>query len=338
MVERLSLPGFVNAHSHAFQRALRGRVEGGDFWAWRDDDARRGAAGSLPTAFDRSTLRPTARCLRAGYTAVGEFHYLGVAEAFAAATRPRGEVDIGIVLLHVAYARGRHRPLPPGIGGRIPRRGREPADGRDRGRRRPPLRAGVPARLARGDRALRDGGRPRAPRPRRRAAPRDRGVRRRARRAPVELLGANGLPRPANDDRARDTRERRRARPDRRGRALGSASARRPRRTSATAFAPVERITERGIGICIGTDSNVRIDPLEELRELEGIARRQSGRRNVFAVDSLLAFGSEDGAAALGLDAWPETAVEVSHPTRRRRRRRSALVAGCSADVFRIPA
>ena len=32
----LTLPGFVNAHSHAFQRALRGRVEGGDFWAWRD--------------------------------------------------------------------------------------------------------------------------------------------------------------------------------------------------------------------------------------------------------------------------------------------------------------
>ena len=30
------LPGFVNAHSHAFQRALRGRAEGGDFWAWRD--------------------------------------------------------------------------------------------------------------------------------------------------------------------------------------------------------------------------------------------------------------------------------------------------------------
>ena len=32
----LSLPGFVNAHCHAFQRALRGRTEGGDFWAWRD--------------------------------------------------------------------------------------------------------------------------------------------------------------------------------------------------------------------------------------------------------------------------------------------------------------
>ena len=36
MAERLQLPGFVNAHSHAFQRSMRGRVEGGDFWAWRE--------------------------------------------------------------------------------------------------------------------------------------------------------------------------------------------------------------------------------------------------------------------------------------------------------------
>ena len=36
MSETYSLPGFVDAHSHAFQRALRGRVEGGDFWAWRE--------------------------------------------------------------------------------------------------------------------------------------------------------------------------------------------------------------------------------------------------------------------------------------------------------------
>ena len=53
-------------------------------------------------------------------------------------------------------------------------------------------------------------------------------------------------------------------------------------------FLPVERLLHRGIRLCIGSDSNVRIDPLEELRELDGIARRQSGRRDVFAVDTLL--------------------------------------------------
>ena len=36
LTHRLSLPGFVNVHSHAFQRALGGRTEGADFWAWRE--------------------------------------------------------------------------------------------------------------------------------------------------------------------------------------------------------------------------------------------------------------------------------------------------------------
>ncbi len=36
MTERLSLPGFVDAHCHAFQRALRGRPGGTDFWSWRE--------------------------------------------------------------------------------------------------------------------------------------------------------------------------------------------------------------------------------------------------------------------------------------------------------------
>src|SRR5919108_4054945 len=70
-------------------------------------------------------------------------------------------------------------------------------------------------------------------------------------------------------------------------------------------FLPVARVCHRSIGMCIGSDSNVRIDPLEELRELEGIARRQSGTRGVVSVSSLLAFGSDEGAAALGLAEWP---------------------------------
>ena len=36
MARTLTLPGFVNAHSHGFQRALRGRAAGADFWAWRE--------------------------------------------------------------------------------------------------------------------------------------------------------------------------------------------------------------------------------------------------------------------------------------------------------------
>ena len=70
-------------------------------------------------------------------------------------------------------------------------------------------------------------------------------------------------------------------------------------------FAPVERLLERGIEICIGSDSNVRIDPLEELRQLDGIARREALRRDVLTPDALLAIGGRNGAAALGIDRWP---------------------------------
>jgi formimidoylglutamate deiminase len=103
-------------------------------------------------------------------------------------------------------------------------------------------------------------------------------------------------------------------------------------------FLPVQRLLHRGIELCIGSDSNVRIDPLEELRELDGIARRQSGRRDVFAVDELLDIGSLGGGAALGLDWWREIAVDVAHPQLAGVEDwRNALIAGCSADVFRDP-
>src|SRR5690349_16890714 len=82
-------------------------------------------------------------------------------------------------------------------------------------------------------------------------------------------------------------------------------------------FAPVSQLCDRGIGICIGSDSNVRIDPLEELRELEGTARRAAGKRNVISVGSLLCFGADEGAAALALDSWPEVEIDLDHPSLR---------------------
>jgi formimidoylglutamate deiminase len=90
--------------------------------------------------------------------------------------------------------------------------------------------------------------------------------------------------------------------------------------------------------MCIGSDSNVRIDPLEELRELEGIARRQSGKRGVIALDSLLSFGSDEGAAALGLEEWPDAVVDLDHRQLRGVEESAvydALVFACSGDVLR---
>src|SRR4029453_16409219 len=102
--ETRALPGFVNAHSHTFQRALRGRAAGGDFWAWRDSML--AEAERQTPELVRGSYEQTYREMRsAGYTAVGEFHYLGLAEAFAAAEAAQA-VGMAIVVLHVAYARG----------------------------------------------------------------------------------------------------------------------------------------------------------------------------------------------------------------------------------------
>jgi formiminoglutamate deiminase len=118
------LPGFVNAHSHAFQRGLRGAVErfspdAGTFWSWRE------GMYALAASLDRETLgelcrRAFSEMRSAGITAVGEFHYLHhdregdwafddvVLEAAA-------EVGIRLVLLQACYsAGGIGRPLEPG--------------------------------------------------------------------------------------------------------------------------------------------------------------------------------------------------------------------------------
>ncbi|HUO45834.1 MAG TPA: formimidoylglutamate deiminase [Acidimicrobiia bacterium] len=77
--ERLSglvFPGFANAHSHAFHRALRGRThQQGDFWAWRD------AMYQIAHRLDPDSYRELATAVYtemvlAGFTCVGEFHYL----------------------------------------------------------------------------------------------------------------------------------------------------------------------------------------------------------------------------------------------------------------------
>ena len=62
MEDSLTLPGFVNAHTHTFQRALRGRAGGGDFWAWRElmlAEAERQTPDARPR---RATRRRTGRC------------------------------------------------------------------------------------------------------------------------------------------------------------------------------------------------------------------------------------------------------------------------------------
>lgn len=119
---RALLPGFVNAHSHAFQRLIRGRTHtrpvdrpDADFWSWRE--AMYGAALSL-SADDvyHASRFCFLEMLRTGITAVGEFHYLHhqpdgtpypdpneLAKRVMAAAE---EVGLRIALLNVCYATG----------------------------------------------------------------------------------------------------------------------------------------------------------------------------------------------------------------------------------------
>ncbi|GAA2521603.1 formimidoylglutamate deiminase [Winogradskya humida] len=73
----LVLPGFANAHSHAFHRALRGRThdDRGSFWTWRE------RMYAVAARLDPDSYYALARAVYgemalAGITSVGEFHYL----------------------------------------------------------------------------------------------------------------------------------------------------------------------------------------------------------------------------------------------------------------------
>ena len=106
-----------------------------------------------------------------------------------------------------------------------------------------------------------------------------------------------------------------------------------------TAFSPSCASHTAAIPLCIGSDSNVRIDPLEELRELEGIARRQSGQRGVLS-DRRPATPSDASAAhrLFGLDGVAagrsrSTSTIARLPVSLPSTSRAALIAGCAADV-----
>ncbi|HZQ15210.1 MAG TPA: amidohydrolase family protein [Gaiellaceae bacterium] len=331
----LALPGFVNAHSHAFQRALRGSEHGGDFWAWRDGMIQLAESVTVDE-IRRGYVDVYREMVANGYTAVGEFHYLGLTEAHAAAEAGR-EAGIELVLLLSCYLRGgsprfrqesvadylRQLEELRGAGVRVglaPHSVRAcPADAL-RELARYADEHGLPLHVHADEQ------------PREIAeCVAEHGMR------PIELLADTGCLGPRTtvvhathaDGRELDL--------------LAAAGARicicpTTEANLGDGFLPVLRVRHRGIPLCIGSDSNVRIDPLEELRELEGIARRQSGRRGVVPLEELLRTGSLAGGEALGLDAWPDAAADLGHPQLDGVERDDAygcLVFSCSGDVFR---
>ena len=324
---RALAPGFANAHSHAFQRRLRGRVERAgpshdDFWTWRE------RMYSLAESLDPISIREISeRCYRemlsAGYTSVAEFHYVhhrpdgepydypnALAIAVAEAAE---EVGIRLLLLPVAYARGG-----------IPRfRDAEVNEFLERVdalrgwlEQRPLLEVGVAAHSVR-------------------AVP----------RGWLEEIGEyarfNDLPLHVHaDEQPREIEECREEHGMRPIELLAETGFLGPRTTVVHAthaderelelladhgslvcacpttegnlgdgFLPAERILQLGIRLSVGSDSHVRLDPFEELREVETGARRLAGRRNV-----LVPPGEDSPTPWLLRAGWQSEGLERGDP------------------------
>ena len=327
------IPGLVNAHSHSFQRVIRGRTEwldpsrpDEDFWTWRE--RMYGAAARL----DPDSIYDVARwtfleMLSTGITTVGEFHYVhhqpgGVpyedrtvlARRVVAAAR---DVGIRIVLLRVAYQRGGFgRPAAP-----------------------EQLRfidADVDAVLAdaetlasdhRDDDAVAVGLAPHSIRAVDRRWLEELGAA--ARRAdmplhihaceqrreidesraeygvtPLEAFDEFGI----LDDRLTLVHATHLSEPE-----LALAASRRPtvcacpttERNLGDGFLPASRLVQAGVPICLGSDSHADIDLFEEARLVEYHERLRHERRNVLAAAALSTSGSGQTAAVL----WPMLAA-----------------------------
>ncbi len=342
------LPAMANAHSHAFQRDLRGAAErpapeahaADDFWSWRE------AMYALARSHDPESMRAAAgrvyaEMAAAGYGAVGEFHYVhhqpdgtpyaepnAMAIAVAEAARAAG---LAIVLLPAAYNRAGWdgHDLPPSEG---QRRFCDP---------------GVDAYLERVD-ALREW-----------AAARDWvqvGVAAHSVRAvPATWLSAiasyserHGLVRHVHaHEQPRELEECRAEHGlspvellDRcgflgprtsliHGIHVGPGDVRRLAESDTIVVScpttegslgdghfPALVYRDAGVRIAIGTDSQVRIDPFEEARELETLARRERRTRHALLASYGDLWGelARNGRASLGLDDAGTIAIDRDHP------------------------
>jgi formimidoylglutamate deiminase len=360
----------ANAHSHAFQRGLRGRAErvgpGGaaeDFWSWRE--AMYELAGALdPDSIECAALACYREMAAAGYGVVGEFHYVhhgpdgspyedpnAMAKAVARAARGAG---LELVLLPAAYARaGPGRPpeqrqrrfCDPSAEEFLTRvealrTWAEAEEGVSVGVAAHSARA-VPAgwleaiaayseehRLVRHVHAAEQ--------------PREvEEVRHEHGCSPIELLERSGFLAPrASVVHAIHVGQR-----DVDLLAASGATVVSCPTTEGNlgdGHPPLMAFRDAGVPLAIGSDSQVRIDPFEEARELETLARREGLTRH-----ALLAAGGDlwtdlcrAGARSLGVESAGEVEIDTRHSDLRGIEVEDlprALVTCASAAVVRVP-
>lgn len=314
------LPGAVNAHSHAFHRVLRSRTHRGrdSFWSWRDQMY--AAAAVLDPESYRALARAVfAEMLEAGYTAVGEFHYLHHAPGGTAYADPNEmshalasaaqEAGIRLVLLDTLYLAG-----GPGLaadttqvrfsdGSAVAWAERTSALASSglvtHGLAVHSVRAVAPDAIAVAAQVARDRGVPLHAHVS--EQPRENDESRAAYGCtPVEVLrdaGALG-----SDFTAVHATHL----TDGDISALGGSHVcvcATTERDLADGIGPIPALRDAGARLCLGSDSHAVIDPFEEARAIELDERLGSRRRGTFTGDELLAVMTMNGASALGLPA-----------------------------------
>ena len=321
-LEGLTLPGLANVHSHAFHRALRGRTQEahGSFWTWRD--LMYAVADRLdPDGYLRLARGVYAEMALAGFTTVGEFHYLhhgpagvpyadrNVMAKLIEAARLSG---VRLTLLDACYQE-REDSMRPSRGhsdasGTVQRRAGStacrvcaattaPASERPSTpcRPLPPLAMAEVAGWA-GHAGLAP------PRPRIRAT-----------------QGTDRLPAPPRHDPARGAGRGRHVHPgftavhgthladtDIAGLALergGCSLCPTTERDLGDGIGPAAALRDAGVALSLGTDSHTVIDGFEEARTAELDARLASRERGLLHPAALLEAATKNGTTALGWDA-----------------------------------
>jgi formiminoglutamate deiminase len=329
----LVIPGFANAHSHAFQRALRGRTQRarGSFWTWREQMY--ALAGALdPDSMLRLARATFGEMALAGVTLVGEFHYVhhgpgGMAYASPnamgeAVMQAAADAGIRITLLDVCYLHGGVGIEAAGVQRRFCDRDADAwaarVQGLDAARHAhvEGSEAGRHARVGAAIHSVRavdpDAAAVVAEWAGERSAPLHAHVSEQPaeNEASIEAYGATPMAvlsgAGALSERFTAVHATHVSEQD--VLLLGGAAAccclcPTTERDLADGIGPARRLLDAGARLVLGSDSNAAIEPLEEARAVELDERLASGARGRHGGDELLVAATGSGYASLG---WPE--------------------------------
>jgi formiminoglutamate deiminase len=321
----LTLPGFANAHSHAFHRALRGRAQAGrgTFWTWREEMYRT-AEALTPDNYYQLARATYAEMALAGFTAVGEFHYVHhrpggdrYADANAmgrALLAAAGDAGLRITLIDACYLESAPGHPPQGAQVRFADKsaqawaervgelaGREPGAGARLGaavhstRAVPPGSAELVARFSRAN------GLPLHFHLSEQVGENE-AVEAAYGLSPTEILGRAGALTPGSTA-VHATHLSPHDEFLLAGSGTGICMCPTTEQDLGDGIGPARRLAGVRLPISLGSDSHAMIDPFVEMRSLEYDERLATGVRGHWAAHELLAAATASGHAAVG---WPE--------------------------------